>query len=137
MIYVSANPSEERRVQNIDEKLLLDWGARIGAAARGEGVRPAQLENLIASLDAVQGREALLATAAFSLRQAQRLGTGRTTARLVSQALLELYEKGGGKDEARKMLGFAKWVYEASPGFRGRPEQLTLESLLKQLAGGR
>ena len=124
-------------VAKIDEKLLLDWGARIGAAARSEGVKSAQLENLIASLDTVQGREALLATAAFALRQAQRLGSGRTTARLVNQALLELYEKGAGKEEARKMLGFAKWVYEALTGFRGRPEQLTLDSLLRQLAGGR
>jgi len=123
----------------ISEKVLLDWAAKIGAAARNEDVRPAQLENLIASLDAIQGREALLATAAFALRQAQRLGIGRTTARLANQALLDLYEKGGDKDEARKMLGFAKWVYEALAGFRPRtrPEQLTLEELLKQLAGGR
>ncbi len=103
-------------------------------AARSENVRPAQLENLIASLDSVSGREALLVTAAFALRQANRLGTGRTTARLVANALMELYEKGGGKDEARKLLGFAKWVYEANIPFRGRPEQLTLLQLLKQLA---
>ena len=127
--------SSQEDVAKVDEKLLLDWGARIGAAARSEGVRSAQLENLIASLDIVQGREALLVTAAFALRQAQRLGTGRTVARLVNQALLELYEKGYGKEEARKMLGFAKWVYEAISGFKGRPEQLTLENLLKQLTG--
>jgi hypothetical protein len=124
-------------VAKIDEKLLLDWGARIGAAARSENLERTQIENIIASLDALQSREALLATAAFALRQAQRLHTGRTTARLISQALLDLYEKGAGKDEARKALGFAKWVYEAlAAGFRGRPEQLTLESLLRQLAGG-
>jgi hypothetical protein len=35
------------------------------------------------------------------------------------------------------MLGFAKWVYEASPrGCRGRPDQLTLTDILKQMAGG-
>ena len=122
----------------VNEKLILDWGARIGVSALNEGVKASQLENLIASLDNFQGREALLATAAFALRQAQRLGTGRTTARLANQALLELYEKGGGKEEARKLLGFAKWVYEARISVRGgRPEQLTLDSLLKQLAGGR
>jgi len=129
--------SSQEGAAKVDEKLLLDWGARIGAAARSEGVRSAQLENLIASLDIVQGREALLVTAAYALRQAQRLGAGRTAARLVNQALLDLYEKGYGKEEARKMLGFAKWVYEAVSGFRGRPEQVTLESLLKQLAGSR
>ena len=120
------------------EKLILDWGARIGVSAQIEGVRASQFENLIISLENFQGRETLLATAAFAQRQAQRLGVGRVTARLVSQALLELYEKGAGKEEARKMLGFAKWVFEARiPPPRGvRPEQLTLESLLRQLAGG-
>lgn len=122
--------------KKIDEKLVLDWGARIGFAARVENVRPAQLENLLASLDTVEGPEALLVTAAFAQRQAERLGTGRTMARLINQAMLELYERGAGKDEARRMLGFAKWIYEAlgtrTP--RGvRPDQLTLHDLLKQL----
>jgi hypothetical protein len=121
-----------------DEKLILDWGARIGVSAQIEGVKASQLENLIVSLENFRGREALLATAAFAQRQAQRLAAGRATARLISQALLELYEKGAGKEEARKMLGFAKWVFEARiPPPRGvRLEQLTLESLLRQLAGG-
>lgn len=120
------------------ERLILDWGARIGVSAQIEGVRASQFENLITSLENFQGREALLATAAFAQRQAQRLGVGRATARLISQALLELYEKGAGKEEARKMLGFAKWVFEARilPPRGVRPEQLTLESLLKQPAGG-
>ena len=138
---MSGTPSVQQKASGIEEKekLILDWGARIGAAARYEEMRAAQLENLIASLDAIQGREALLATAVFALRQAQRLGAGRTTARLVNQALLDLYEKGGGKDEARKMLSFAKWVYEALAVARPRvrAEQLTLEELLKHLAGGR
>ncbi|MEM4640852.1 MAG: hypothetical protein QXT93_13335, partial [Thermofilum sp.] len=81
----------------VEEKLLLDWGARVGLAARLENVRSAQLENLIASLDSVESREALLATAAFALRQAERLGTGRTMARIVNQAMLDLYEKNAGK----------------------------------------
>ncbi|MEM3944704.1 MAG: hypothetical protein QXJ21_09795 [Thermofilum sp.] len=120
----------------VDEKLLLDWGARIGFAARQEGIRPSQLENLIASLDVVEGRVALLATAAFALRQAERLGTGRMTARIVNKAMLDLYEKNFGKEHARKMLGFAKWVYEAlsSPVRELRPDQATLEELLRRLA---
>jgi hypothetical protein len=118
--------------QPIDELELLNWGTQIGVAARRENVRPAQLENLIASLDSVSGREALLATAIFALRQAQRLGVGRTTANLVSQALVGLYERGAGKDHARKMLGFAKWIYEANITCRDRIEQLTLLQLLKQ-----
>ncbi|MEM4455081.1 MAG: hypothetical protein QXT28_10245 [Thermofilaceae archaeon] len=123
--------------KDVEEKLLLDWGARVGLAARIDGVRSAQLENLIASLDAVEGRVALLATAAFALRQAERLGTGRTMARIINQAMLDLYEKNANKEDARKMLGFAKWVYEAmsSPPRGLRPEQVTLEELLKRLAG--
>jgi|GEM_PF-1049897 hypothetical protein len=120
--------------QEIDERILLDWGARIGVAARREYVKPAQLENLIASLDSVSGREALLATAAFALRQVKRGGIGQTTANLIRQALLDLYErKGADKDHARKMLGFAKWVFEADIQYRDRPENLTLHQLLKQL----
>ncbi|MEM2790941.1 MAG: hypothetical protein QW075_03745 [Thermofilaceae archaeon] len=121
----------------IDEKLLLDWGARIGLAAKQEGVRSSQLENLIASLDAIEGRMALLATAAFALRQAERLGAGRTMARIVNQAMLDLYERNAVKEDARKMLGFAKWVYEAItvPPRGLRPEQATLEELLRRLAG--
>jgi hypothetical protein len=128
VISVSASSSS----QPIDELELLDWGTQIGVAARRENVRPAQLENLIASLDSVSGREALLATAIFALRQAQRLDSvGRTTANLVSQALVDLYERGAGKDHARKMLGFAKWIYEANIPYRDRIEQLTLLQLLK------
>ncbi len=120
--------------QEIDERILLDWGARIGVAARREYVKPAQLETLIASLDSVSGREALLATAAFALRQVKRGGIGQTTANLIRQALLDLYErKGADKDHARKMLGFAKWVFEADIQYRDRPENLTLHQLLKQL----
>ncbi len=121
-----------------DEKSLLDWGARIGVAARSENVKSTQLENLIVSLDSLSGRESLLLTAAFALRQAERLGRGRNMARLVSRAMLELYEKGAGKDEARKVLGFAKWVCEAlGREARINPEQLTLEQLLRHLVGER
>jgi len=128
----------------INEYSLLEWGARIGAAARSDrGVERAQMENLIASLDAVEGREALLVVATYAQRQAQRLKkekAGRAMARmagLVAQAMLDLYEKGGGKKEARVMLGFAKWVYEAFPEnfvFRDVPERLKLVDIIKQIA---
>jgi hypothetical protein len=127
-ISVSASSSS----QPIDELELLDRGTQIGVAARRDGVERTQLENLIASLDTVSGREALLATAIFALRQAQRLGVGRTTANYISQALVELYERGAGKDHARKMLDFAKWIYETKIDYQGRIEQLTLLQLLKQ-----
>jgi hypothetical protein len=131
VISVSASSTS----QPIDELELLNWGTKIGVAALRDGVERAQLENLIASLDTVSGREALLATAAFALRQAQRGEKGyigRTTANYISQALVELYERGAGKDHARKMLDFAKWIYETKIDYQGRIEQLTLLQLLKQ-----
>ena len=129
--------SDKTLQAKIDETFILDWGAKIGVAARNENVRAAQIEALIASLDTIEGRGALLITATFAQRQAQRLGTGREMARLVTQAMLDLHEKGGGKEEARKLLGFAKWIYEALPPrpIRVRLDQLTLQDLLKQLAG--
>ena len=118
--------------QCIDEKVLLDWGARIGAAAKSEGVKVSQLENLLASLDSFSDDKAsLLGTAAFALRQAERLRSGRKMAKLVGKAMIELCEKGCGKNEARKILGFAKWVYEALGFHKVRDfENLTLEKLL-------
>jgi hypothetical protein len=135
-ISVSASSSSS---QPIDELELLDWGARIGVAAsrrrdvdRDEETAKSQLENLIASLDSVSGREALLATAAYALRQARRNRIDHLAANLIRQALIDLYEKGANKDHARKMLDFAKWIYEAKIDYQGRIEQLTLLQLLKQ-----
>ena len=130
--------------QEIDERILLDWGARIGVAARREGVASSQLENVIASLDSVSGREALLATTIFVRKQeqkgklkkkeqGQREKTESMTAKLIIQAMLDLYQKGADKDHARKMLDFAKWVYEAKIQYSGRLENLTLHQLLKHL----
>jgi len=77
-----------------------------------------QFENLITLLDATTGREALLVTAAYALRQAQRQEIGRITAMLIKQALMDLYEKGIDKKFVRKMLDFAKWVYEAIEDYK-------------------
>ncbi len=125
---------------NVEEKLLFDHGTRIGVAALIDRVARSQIENIIASLDTVEGREALLVTAAFAKRQivargqSERTKEDKKTAQFIVKALLELYEKGCGKEEARKVLGFAKWIYEIEFTPRGTPEQLTLQEYLKQLA---
>jgi hypothetical protein len=144
-----ATSTPAKRGAESDEKLLLDWGARIGVAARRENVASSQLENLIASLNSVKGEEALLVASIFALRQAQRRERreereereqpiGPHTARLVTRALLELYQMKLGKEAAQRMLSFAKWVYEATKNkvhvIRTPSEQLTLESLLRTLA---
>jgi len=118
------------------EELLLNWGARIGTAAFLDGVKASQLENILATLDVFEGREALLLTALFAQRQARRLRSGESMARVVRQAMLDLYEKNLSKREAREMLGIAKWVYEALQGSGvklagSQLDKLTLHELLK------
>lgn len=97
----------------IDESEVLNWGVKIGSQARVEEVKRDQLENLIASLEVVGENNALLFTAVFAKRQASRGVLGEITARRVGEAMKYLHEKKAGRKEARKMLGFAKWVYEA------------------------
>jgi hypothetical protein len=144
------NCMSQKNSPKVDEKLILDWGTRIGLAvnadrerverAERERLGKSQIENLIALLESVGGREALLATAAFALRQSARL-EARSTGRVVANALLDLYSKGGTKDDARKMFVIAKWVSEASEHLKvGRVDYntITLEDYLKQaIRGGR
>jgi hypothetical protein len=52
-------------------------------------------------------------TAAFAKRQAQRGFIKSETAKVITNALIWLHEQGGNRETARKMLGFAKWIYEA------------------------
>jgi len=140
---MSAGTSSLESTTKIDEKTLLDWGAKIGVAAKRENVSTSQLENLIATLSSIRGREALLVAAVYAMRQAQRRGEkeeggiGPVTARLVSQALTELYRQGAGIEEARKVLDFSRWVYEAfGEKFpKMRAEQYTLEKVLGELVG--
>jgi hypothetical protein len=126
----------EKFSSTIEESFLLDWATRIGLAARQEDVKASQLENIILTLDSVEGNEALLVVATFARRQAQRLGRGGLMSSMVSRAMYELYTKGGTKDHARKMLSFAKWVYEAlTYPPRGKLDQFKLEDFVKLLAG--
>ncbi|MDJ0268940.1 MAG: hypothetical protein NXY59_00020 [Aigarchaeota archaeon] len=104
-------------------KVLLNYAARIGVAAKLERVDRSQLEKLITSLDYVGGQEeSLLVTSAFAMRQAARNELGRTTAQLVGEAL----EKCNGKAQARAVLGLAKWVFESIERI---PIQIRLEEV--------
>ena len=98
---------------SIDDNFLLDWGARVGIQARLERLAKTQVEGLISSLEYISDKRAcLLLTAAFAHRQAERLGKGARTARLLNTALSEIHKRGGGREEARRLLGIAKWVFE-------------------------
>ena len=117
----------------VDERKLLDWGARIGVQAKKEGVRRAQFEGILASLELSKDeKNSLLLTAAYAHRQAQRL-RGRETARLINRALAEILRYGGGKSEARKVLGVAKWVYETVESSKVQGVNLTTLTFEKYL----
>jgi len=122
-------------MSTITEKELLDWGVRIGSQARLAGVEKHQLENLIASLDSVDDpRACLLMTAVFAYRQASRDVIGPSTAVVIRSAMSELYNKSDKpREAARKMLGFAKWVYESTEGIKNleilRSDPKTRETL--------
>ena len=121
------------------EPNIFDLAARIGVQAKYEGVDKSQIENILSSLDLVEDeRKSLLVTALFAERQATRLGRGRETARLINDSLTQLYASGKKKNQARQLLGLAKWVYEATSE-RRLPisprdiKNLTFEKLLEAL----
>lgn len=98
-----------------------------------------QFENILASLELSNNdRLSLLYAAAYAHRQAAREHIGRETAKLISEALRTLYNSGRGKEEARKLIGLARWVFEASknkylPIKREEVKNLTFEKLLELL----
>lgn len=102
----------------ITESELLNWGIKIGFQARKDKVGAKQLENLVASLESVEESNALLFTAVFAKRQASRKEgdkplLSRDVARIVVDAMKYLHDRDAKRNEARKMLCFAKLVFEA------------------------
>lgn len=124
---------------SVSEEQILDFSAKIGVQAKFEGLSKAHFEGIIASLDFIEDEKAsLLVTAAYAHRQAARL-RGRGTARLISEALNEIYKSGGKKETAKKTLGLAKWVFEAiqNTELRLRPNEidtLTFKKLIENLS---
>jgi hypothetical protein len=101
------------------EKEILDYAARIGVQAKLDGVKSSQLEQLIGSLEAIKDDKlCMLVTASFAYRQAERIGQGYRMARIVAESMDRLYQLGGSREDARKLLGLAKWVYESIANIR-------------------
>jgi len=121
----------------IPEKDLLDWATRIGVQAKFDGLNKTQIENLISSIDIVEGDESsLLVVPAYAYRQSNRLRKGRNTATLIKEAFTWLYDNGGTKDDARKLLGLAKWIFEGVEKTRiprVDVKKLTLAHLIKSI----
>jgi hypothetical protein len=118
----------------LSERLVLDWGAKIGAVARSEFAPAFFFTHVIASLDEFSSRETVCFTAIAARRFAERYCCCYQTAEVVAQAMYDIYEKGGGKEDARRLLGFAKWVYEALRRPVPRAESATLLDVLRCLA---
>jgi len=134
---MSSSPSSITKT-SISQIELFDWGARIGAAAYSDGIKASQLENIISILDTVEGNEALLLVATFAQRQSKRLKQGYNLAKIVTEAMLYLFENNLGKDAARMVLGIARWVFDALQGAREfrreELEKLTLKDILSHLS---
>jgi hypothetical protein len=124
-----ASPSEAGQY----ELELMNWAARIGSQAKLDGIAKSQIEQLIGSAELIP-EHAPLITAAFAHRQAERLKKGHNTARVISQAMKWLYQEKRDKNEVRKLLGLAKWVFECVENQYIREQFKTFEDLVKSLA---
>ena len=130
--------------QGPGEKEIFDWGTQIGVLMATEKIEREkkaekhQVEQIIASLENTKDPMlSLLVTALFAQRQATRKLIGRKTADHISFVMKTLYEKNRTREEARKILGMAKWVYEIMeerPEIFEEPKKLTLEDFIKKIS---
>lgn len=75
----------------------------------------------------------------YAYRQAGRGEISRRTADLVYEAMRSLSEAGCGREDARKLLGFVKWIYESLEEKkipRVDIRELRFQDVLKILRGG-
>ncbi|MDW8360662.1 MAG: hypothetical protein RMK31_08810 [Candidatus Caldarchaeum sp.] len=133
------------QTNQLSESTMLDYAAKIGVQAKKANLAKNQLEQLIASLENFDDeRLCLLVTAAFAYRQVNRLAKDNRwkseelhkTADLIAEAMTEIYDKNGKRQDARKVLGLAKWVFESVEGRNIRPVS-GFNDYLKQMASGR
>lgn len=98
---------------------FLDKASKIAVQAKLDGLTKTQIENISASLYMIEDeRDCLLFTQLFSQRQAARLRRGHNFAKLVNEAINEIYSKGGKREDATKLLGLVKWIYESIEDIR-------------------
>lgn len=123
-------------------KDLTERGVRLGIRLKVDGVPPAQVNKLLEILNAERDeRLALVLVSLFSHRQASRGYMKPASAREVSNVMGEILASKSSevRAEARKVLGIAKWVYEALEGKRIPPDKVgeikDYESLLRFLGG--
>jgi len=126
--------------QTITEKDILDLAAKIAVQARLDEVEKSQIENLLASVEiSSDPKNSPWVVALYAYRQAGRNKIRRETANLINEAMSNLCEAGCGREDARKILGFVKWIYESLEG-REIPQvdikKLKFQDVLKMLKSG-
>ncbi|MCD6208869.1 MAG: hypothetical protein J7J67_01595 [Thermoproteales archaeon] len=128
--------SQSTPSSQITDKQMLDQGARLAVLARMGRVEVSQINQLIEVINSLgASRESLLYLAAFVSRQASRRAISRDFGRELKNLLLQYYNSGLGRDEARRLLGIVKWLYEALSGvrvdFKTLQRARTIEDVLK------
>lgn len=118
----------------ISEQEILDFAARIGVQAKRERVAKSQFEQIIASLESSEDEKVcLLVTTLFVFRQASRMRF-ENTAKEIGRALSYLYDRNGTKQDARKLLGLAKWAFECADKW-GLDRAKDFGDFLRQILG--
>ncbi|MEM0011418.1 MAG: hypothetical protein QXT84_06985 [Candidatus Bathyarchaeia archaeon] len=129
--------------QTITEKDILDLAAKIAVQARLDPkIDKSQIENLIASLEGASDPEnSPIITAIYAHRQAGRNEIGYETAKLISETMCKLYSLRYKKDDARRLLVLAKWIYESFDVFgkeekdKEKRERIIREKIREKLSG--
>ncbi|MEM2056718.1 MAG: hypothetical protein QXO76_00480 [Thermoproteota archaeon] len=106
---------------------ITELGVKLGVRFRVDGVQPSQINKLLELLNAESDeRLALVLVSLFSHRQASRGYMKQSSAREVSNAMQEVLvsRKSDLRSEARRVLGIAKWVYEALERKRIPPDRV-------------
>jgi len=126
--------------QTITEENILNLAAKIAVQAKVDNVKKSQIENLLASVEiSSDPKNSLLVVSLYAYRQAGRGEISRRTADLVYEAMRSLSEAGCGREDARKLLGFVKWIYESLEEKkipRVDIRELRFQDVLKILRGG-
>ena len=102
-----------------DLKSLLDEATSIATMNKRVKLQKTQINNLLEVLESEENDEdALLLTAAFTIRQASRNYIDPNVAKRIAQYLLNITQMDvtNKKEIARKFLGFIKWMTEIIEG---------------------
>jgi len=125
----------------VNEQEILNLGAKIGLALHTDSVKPAQVNKLLEILESEKDvKTAIILLTIFVQRQKSRGYLRDRSAREITNAMLNLINSNpDSKDEARKILGIAKWIHEALEKHRGPVlgEVRDIQSLLNVFVGGR